>query len=264
MYQGVPPLTEVRPYFSPVFYTRRQILIQQITQAGLFFTSSSLLYVASRQTPIQCESKRTFYSDKQEEVAVATATPEPQVPKLVQEEISVESFFASKIRAAREELFKYLELSKNVYIEKSENYYATEREVLSTVSSLHDRREELFPNALYVITGGLFGSVLTRKRNILLRLVSPLVCGVISFRIFFPKTYNNLFGFLDSAEKKNLPEVYSKQTELINKVEELVKKTAESTDQSSREVSSALEKVKKTVGEYTGLNVDQVVTEKKK
>jgi organizing structure protein 2 len=165
---------------------------------------------------------------------------------------------------AREELFKYLETSKKVYIEKSDQYFQTEREVFSTVSSLHDKRENLFPDALYVITGGLFGSIIARKRNILVKVIAPLVCGLISFRIIFPQTSTNVFGFLDDAEKQNLPDVYTKQTELINQAEAFVKKTSETADESSKGFSDYLDKAKKTLGEYTGLNVDQSISNKKK
>ena len=224
-----------------------------------------MLYVSSRgNNTVKCESKRTFYNDDTDINAAVGKPTEPQVPKLLQEEQSVESFLESKIKVAREELYKYLELSKNVYIDKSEQYFDTEREIFSTVSSLHDRREEFFPNALYVLTGGLFGSVLARKRNILLRFISPVVCGLVSFKIFFPKTFGNVFGYLDAAEKKNLPDVYSTQTELINKAEELVKQTSQTAESSSKEVSSFFDRARKTIGEYTGLNVDQVVSEKRK
>lgn len=214
---------------------------------------------------IKCEdNKRSFYT-RDTEVTPATGTPtEPQVPKLVQDEQCVESLLESKLKIAREELFKYLDLSKQIYIDKSKEYYDVEREVLSTASSLHDRREEFFPNALYVLTGALFGSVLTRRRNILLKLITPVACGLISFKLFFPITYDNVFGYLDNAEKEKLPDFYSKQTELINQAEDLVKKTAETTDNGSKEISSWFETAKKTIGEYTGLNVDQTVSEKKK
>lgn len=220
--------------------------------------------MANNQQPIKCESKRSFYgSDTQITPAPGTPT-EPQLPKFVQEEMTAESFLESKIKIAREELFKYLEMSKQVYIDKSEDYFKTEREVTSTVSSLHDKRELLFPNALYVLTGGLFGSVLARKRNILFKFLFPAACGVISMKIFFPLTFENVFGFLDNAQKKNMPDVYAKQTELINKAEDMVKKTSESADMGSKEISGFFQNAKKSFGDYTGLNVDQTVSEKKK
>lgn len=235
-----------------------------IKQTGLFLTSTSAAFVASRQQPIYCDSKRSFYNEESQ-IQPAPGTPtEPKVPKLIQDELTVESFLESKISVAREQLFKYLELSKQVYIDKSEGYFQSEREVFSTVCSLHDKREQLFPDTLYVIAGGLFGSVFARKKNFVVKAIAPIVCGLISFRIFFPNTYSNVFGFLDKAEKEKLPDVYTRQTEFINKAEELVKKSAETADESSKQISGFFDNLKKTVGEYTGLNVDQTITSKKK
>lgn len=223
------------------------------------------MYMANSCQNVKCEGpKRSFYNEETQ-VAAAVGTPsEPQVPKLVQEELTAESFLESKLKVAREELLKYFDLSKQIYIEKSEIYFDTERKVTSTLSSLHNKREELFPNALYVLTGGLFGSVLARKRNIFLKLVSPLACGLLSFKLFFPYTFGNVFGYLDKAERDNLPDVYTTQTDLINKAEDLVKKTSESSEAGVKEISSFFEKTKSTIAEYTGLNVDQIISEKKK
>lgn len=236
-----------------------------MVQTGLVITSTSLLFIVNSRQNIKCEGpKRSFYNEETQ-VAAAVGTPtEPQVPKLVQEEQTAESFLESKLKVAREELLKYFDLSKQVYIDKSKEYFDTERKVMSTISSLHNKREELFPNALYVLTGGLFGSVLARKRNIFVKLISPLACGLISFRIFFPHTFDNTFGYLNEAEKESLPDVYTKQTELINKAEDLVKKTSESSEAGVKEISSFFGRAKSTIAEYTGLNVDQIISEKKK
>lgn len=240
------------------------VFVPIFLQTGLFLTSTSVALFASCQKPIHCDSRRSFYTEESQIQPSPGSPTEPKVPKLVQDELSVESFLESKVSVAREQLFKYLELSKKAYIEKSEDYFQSEREVFSTVSSLHDKREQIFPDALYVITGGLFGSVFARKRNIVVKAFAPIVCGLISFRIFFPNTYSNVFGFLDKSEKENLPDIYAKQTELINKAEELVKKSSEAADDSSKQISSFFDNAKKTFGEYTGLKVDQTITNKKK
>ena len=233
-------------------------------KAGLLVSSTSITYLTFSES-IKCESKRTFYNDEPQQVSVSETTPsEPQLSKFVKEEQSIESLLEPRIKSAREELYKYFELSKKYYIEKSEQYFKAEREVFSTASSLHDRREELFPDALYVITGGLFGSVLARKKNILIRVLAPVATGLLSFKLFFPKTFNNVFGFLENVEKEKLPAVHTKQVEFAEKSEELVKSTSSTIVESSKEVEGFLAKVKRSIGEYTGLNVDQIITEKKK
>lgn len=222
-----------------------------------------MLAANSQNKHIKCESKRDFYVNESDVPPEVGSPTEPQLPGLVKEEMSAESFFEQKIKLAREQLQTVLEKSKQVYIEQSDKYFKSEREVSSTISGLHDKTEELFPNALYVITGGLFGSIIARKKNFLFRIISPTVFGLASFNYFFPSTFNNVFGFLDNAEKTSLPDVYAKQTEIINQAEELVKKTQETAENSTKEVTGYFSKMKKSIGYWTGMNVDQTVSDKK-
>lgn len=206
--------------------------------------------------------ERTFYTS-------ATAQANPPVdtehlPKIVEKENAAESVLEGGIKSARLQLIKYLEASKDAYITHSQRYFETEREINSTISSLHDRREELFPNAIYILTGGILGSIITRRSNILFRLVSPIALGAISFKYFMPLTFERTFNFASDVEKNNLPSVYQKQTELINKADELVKQTNELAETQQKSVNSFFESTKKFIGDWTGLKVDQSVTEKKK
>lgn len=186
------------------------------------------------------------------------------VPKLVQQETAAESVLEGGIKAARLELIKYLEASKEVYITQSQKYFEAEREINSTLSSLHDRREALLPNGLYVLTGGILGSIVTRRSNIVARLVSPLVFGLASFKYFMPLTFERTFNFASEVEKSKLPSVYETQTALINKADDLVKHTSELAESQQKSASSFFESAKTFIGDWTGLNVDQSVTEKKK
>ncbi|GMM28182.1 Mic26 protein [Martiniozyma asiatica (nom. inval.)] len=205
--------------------------------------------------------KRSFYS--RATVAEPVIDTEPQLPKLAASEQTAESFLAPHIRSAREELESYFEKSKQLYISQSDKYYSTEREVTSTLSSLHDKRETLFPNGLYVLTGFLFGSVVARKRGLFVKTISPVAFGLTSFKIFLPNTFDLTFGFVHQKERENLPDVYNKQVEIINKAEELMNKSSQLAQEQEKSFWSYFQNGKKFVADWTGLNVDQVVSGKK-
>lgn len=205
---------------------------------------------------------RTFYTEQIPQSSSPIAAD--HIAKIQEKELAAESVLEGGIKSARLQLIKYLEVSKDVYITQSQRYFETEREINSTISSLHDRREDLLPNAIYVLTGGILGSVVTRRSNILLRLVSPLVFGVVSFKYFMPLTFERTFTFASDIEKSKLPNVYQTQTDMINKADDLVKQTSELAEAQQKSVNSFFNSAKKFIGDWSGLKVDQIVTEKKK
>ncbi|ODV85681.1 hypothetical protein CANARDRAFT_7059 [[Candida] arabinofermentans NRRL YB-2248] len=242
---------------------------RSIANVGIsIFASSALLF--STQPTLRCDSKRNFYEDVTSKPAV------PGVPSKTLEELELEKLqktdlknsttdlLAENIKVARLQLIEYLNLAKSKYIEQSDSYYKTERQVTDTLSSLHDKREELFPNSLYILTGFMSGMVISRRRNILMKATAPIACGLLAFKIFLPSTFSNTFDFLKKLEKKNLPGLHSKQEELINKTETLIKETESMSKETEVVVSDYYEKAKRLVGDYTGLNVDQHVSNKSK
>lgn len=206
-------------------------------------------------------SGRTFYTPEKPQ---ADTQAEPQLPKIQSVEQGVESALQSSIHAARTQLQVYLDKSKEAYITQSQKYFEAEREVNKTIANLHDRREDLLPNAIYIITGSLLGSIVTRRSNVFLKVAAPVAFGVASFKYFMPLTFDRTFSFASDIQKEQLPTVYQKQNELINKADELVKQTTELAESQQNSVHSFLNSTKRTIAEWTGLNIDQVVTEKKK
>ncbi|GME85749.1 unnamed protein product [Ambrosiozyma monospora] len=240
-------------------------MASRLTKLGLTFLGSSALYFNSQAT-IKNDSKRNFYQDNTQDSVPGepTKVEELQLPKLIKQEKETTSFLQEKVKGARIQLSHYLEESKKLYLNGSNKYFEAERKVTGTLSSLHDKREELFPNSLYVLTGLLSGLVLSRRKNILARVTFPLFTGLIAFKVFLPSTFANTFSWLDGVEQAKLPSVYSTQTALIKGTESLVKETENLTAANAKKVNEYYESAKLTVNEYTGLNVDQEISNKKK
>ncbi|KAG7705967.1 hypothetical protein KL950_003543 [Ogataea haglerorum] len=214
---------------------------------------------------IKCETKRKFY-----EAATENTIPglpleplKPETSKVGQNRDSKVEFLEENIKRARLQLIQYLGLAKDKYIQQSEQYYKVERQVTDTLSSLHDKREELFPNSLYVLTGFLTGVVFTRRSNILVRSTVPLLCGVAAFRFFLPSTFSNVICWFDNYERKHQPELWSSQKDLFNKASKMIDQADKLATETVSVMGKYLDETKRMVGTYAGLNVEQKVTEKK-
>ncbi|KAH3664170.1 hypothetical protein OGAPHI_004884 [Ogataea philodendri] len=224
------------------------------------------MYRSLKGSSIKAESKRKFYESTTENTVPGLPTqalPTEQTAAQGLEKPKVD-FLQENIKNARLQLIEYLDLAKEKYVEQSEQYYKVERQVTDTLSSLHDKREELFPNSLYVLTGFLTGVVFTRRSNILVRATVPLVCGVTAFRVFLPSTFANVSSWFDLYQKKTQPDLWTKKQELYNKAGKLIEDTDKATTETEAVVTNYLEDLKKKVGTYAGLNVEQKVSEKKK
>ncbi|OUM51002.1 hypothetical protein BVG19_g83 [[Candida] boidinii] len=211
--------------------------------------------------------KRQFYNDNsKEEAATGTIGGELNSESKLIEGQSVQSppFLESQLKGARELLVEYLKAAENNYSEASQQYFEAERKITDTLSSLHDKREKLFPDSLYVVAGTLAGSIFARRRNILVRATLPIAFGLVSFKYFLPSTFENTFGFIWSLEQKNAPALAETQIQLVQKTDDLLRETEKLTNDSTDSILGAIQKSKKYIAEMTGLNIDQEISEKKK
>lgn len=173
---------------------------------------------------------------------------------------------------AIQETFKYLrekycngfEVLTDNYFKAADVYHEKEDKVSSSIANLHDRREDLLPNAIYIVAGGLAGSIIARRKNIVVRGLLPVVMGLASFKLFLPETFRNTVNFANQLERENLPQVAETQSKMVSKAEEAYQQTHLSVENSSKKAASLLERCKSYIVEYTGLNLNQTVAERKK
>ncbi|QPG76574.1 hypothetical protein FOA43_003965 [Brettanomyces nanus] len=235
-----------------------------IFRVGLPVASSVVMYTCLKN-PVLNEGKRNFYANNTADIIPGSPQEEgSELVKLVaKRENGSGSALQKQFKRLRLWTDEYLEAVRRCYIEKSDAYFRKERQVTDTITSLHDKTELLWPNSIYILTGFMTGLVLTRKRNILLRATVPLACGLVAFSAFMPATFNKTASWLSGVEEHKLPDVYRKQAKIIEKTEDLVQRSESLKQENEKIVSKYYQKTRKTIGDMTGLTVDEPVTDKK-
>lgn len=141
--------------------------------------------------------------------------------------------------------------------EKSSAYYKHERKLTTTIADLHsDPREQLLPGFTYIAVAAMSGSVLTRNRNFLFRLATPLLLGSACFSYVLPNTFQNTTNLLHSIESANFPKAVAKQDAFIRRTGELSRATAMRIDSASKSIVGTVSKSQHLIKEWTGLNVE--------
>ncbi|VEU19766.1 DEKNAAC100365 [Brettanomyces naardenensis] len=239
-------------------------MILSIFKVGIPVASSGVAYLYC-QRPLLNDSKRNFYANNVINPAPGRPQEEDsQLAKLVEERGNApQSALERGLEQSRLKLDQFLDGIKQAYVRQSSAYFRKEREVTDTIASLHDRRELLWPNSIYILTGFMTGLVFTRKSNVLLRATVPLACGIAAFGFFMPSTFHRTTDWFSGLEKEKIPDAYNKQAEIIRKTGVLVQKSESLKAENEKLVSRLYAKTRKTIGEITGLNVDNPVTGKK-
>lgn len=232
--------------------------------------AGSIVY--GMQTPLYNDGpKRKFYEDDNEVVpipgtTVAAAGTEIEIlgPNKLIDGISVrttsglESFF----KTIRETAYGWYQSSEGVIDDQLNSYYSTERNVTNTVSSWHDKSEELLPNSIYILIATLTGNIAARQRGPLAKLTFPVIFGLASFKYFLPNTFSNTTGWLWQLEKAKLPEIAEQQELVLAKADATISKIEKSAESSNKYVQSKVQSLRKSVADITGLNIDEEVSKK--
>lgn len=138
----------------------------------------------------------------------------------------------------------------------------TERAVTLRMSQLHNRQEDLLPNAAYVAVAALAGTIAGRKHGFLARATLPVVFGTAAFRYFLPQTFANTTSFLWDVEQQKMPEVALKQQELVTLTENFVRDMGKTTEELRQFLLEQAEGLRRKVASITGLNVEEDVSKK--
>lgn len=149
----------------------------------------------------------------------------------------------------------YLNLGK-------QHVYNAERSVTGTMSSLHNRSEDLLPNSIYIAVAALSGNILAHRRGIVAKTVFPIVLGLGAFRYFLPQTFDNTRGFFWKVEQRSLPQLASGQIAAYEKAGSFVKLVENKAVAGQKSVESGVESAKLKLAKFTGVQLDAEVTKK--
>lgn len=224
--------------------------------------------VFAQSGPILNESKRRFYEETTDVNAVPGRSTQEETellgPRTVVNGMTVrlapivENAFGA-VRTSLEDTWTTVES----YVNDSKNtIYEKDRQVSSTIRSLHHRSEDLMPNSIYIAIAALTGQIIARNRNIVVRAFLPLGLGIGAFQYFLPKTFAHTASFLWKAEQKALPGLASTQGAAVEQAEKLVQSIEQTAVKGKESYINGVESVKNKVFRFTGLNLNEDVTDK--
>lgn len=78
--------------------------------------------------------------------------------------------------------------------------------------------EPLLPQSLYVITAALAGSIMTRRRSLITRMLAPTLLGLVTFGIVMPKSFSNCGKKTGEFEAEHFPDVKKHQDDIVAQV----------------------------------------------
>lgn len=231
---------------------------------GVPIVASGFAY-ASSQKPILNDSKRSFYSDSTADNVPGKPQDEDfQLAKLMeQSKNKPNTILETATEKIRTGASGFIDRARKSYVKHSNNYFRKERQAMDSLSSLHDRTEPFWPNSIYILTGLMTGLVFTRKSNVFMKTLAPVVCGIAAFDIFMPNTFKNTGKRLLGIEKEKLPTIYNKQSDVQEHTASLIKKSIELKNENQKNASIYYEKTRQKIGKAAGLKVDEPVTDKK-
>ncbi|GMM32926.1 Mic26 protein [Saccharomycopsis crataegensis] len=212
------------------------------------------------------ESKRNFYEDDDNVTPIpGTIVPasaseiESLGPNKLVDGISVRSpdYLEGFFNKARKSTVDVLKSAESGAEGVTKDYYDLEHHVTGTVAKLHDRREDLLPGGLYIVTGILTGSIIARRRGPVARVLLPAVVGLAVFRWTLPITFANTTGFVYHLEQQNVPAVANAQDSIVSGVERSIEAVESTTSSTIKSVDSAIECTKNYIASITGLNIGQ-------
>lgn len=259
------------PYTGPINegepLTSTHLSMSRIFSA---LAATAAVCVASA-TPVYNDPKRKFYEDEKDIYAVpGTTTPasaqetELLGPRSVVNGVTVRSTSAveSAFRAVRESVYGAYTSTEEYLNDGKERAYQTERQVTSTVSSLHNKSEDLLPNSIYIVIAALSGSIIARRRGVVARAFLPVALGLGAFKYLLPQTFANTSAFLWKVEQRSFPELADTQTAAVKRAEDLAVLVEQSALAGQQKVTSGVESLRRKISQVTGLTIDEDVLKK--
>lgn len=143
---------------------------------------------------------------------------DPVTSKLIQDQPKGLVNFISK---QRQSVLSIVNAGENKLKDITEQYQKKEQELNHDVSKIvTDPREKLLPGTIYTVVGVMAGSILTRKRTLLSRMLVPTILGLTCFNYNLPNTMSNLEFRIYQWQSKKFPVWTKKQDEMLMELNE--------------------------------------------
>ncbi|KAF9957612.1 hypothetical protein BGZ65_001958 [Modicella reniformis] len=134
---------------------------------------------------------------------------EPEPEMVVKEE---PTRLNEAFRVARQETDRQILGMKQHFQVVTNKVVDLEKEAENNIKSVLVKEEDVMPAAIYVIVAGFAGSIVASRRNILLRVFTPVAFSAMAFGYFFPTSSNRLIARASHSDvSKYLPQDLQKQ-----------------------------------------------------
>lgn len=143
---------------------------------------------------------------------------DPATIKLIENQPKGLVNFISK---QRQSVISIVNTGENKLKDVTEQYQKKEQEFNRDVSEIvTDPREKLLPGTMYTAVGIMAGSIMTRKRTLLSKILVPTILGLTCFNYNLPNTMNNLKFRIYRWQSKKFPVLTKKQDEMLMELNE--------------------------------------------
>ncbi|KAF9912332.1 hypothetical protein BX616_010331 [Lobosporangium transversale] len=223
--------------------------------------SKSLIALGASIGLLASTSKAVVYAEGKERRQKLPIYDDPEPEMVVKEE---PTRLDEAIRAARNETDRQL-LGMKYHLQMVTNKVVDmEKEAESNIKSVLVKEEEVMPAAIYVVVAGFAGSIFARRRNIVLRFLSPVAFSALAFGYFFPASSNRLIARASQSDfSKYMPVEVQKQFrelsgQISNANTDISSGSSKLMHDTEQKVSKAVEEVRKLVEKDDESVVDKV------
>jgi MICOS complex subunit MIC26 len=160
-----------------------------------------------------------------------------------------EERLAGHIARVRRFINVHVRLGQDMVAEKMDRYFELEHSVTDTIANLappKDSPEKILPGLLYVGVAGMAGALLVRRRNILLRGLTPLAFATGAAWAFIPETTRNTGDLLWRFEQK-VPAVADTHLAVRKGIEDGLDWVETGAENAKKSVDQSVSKGKKAV-----------------
>ncbi|KAF1984157.1 hypothetical protein K402DRAFT_396090 [Aulographum hederae CBS 113979] len=172
--------------------------------AGLVLTPKRS--VSAEAPPVEVQEaiepkRKPIYDPPPPQTTSPYQPPSPDAPK----KYTPTDTLATYIRSARLQTHKAALQAEDAVNDFMNKTMAVEHDISSTIASLAPGREtgeKLLPGSIYVLVAAMAGSIVTRRSNILFRVVVPPAAGIGAMYVVLPHTRQNVGNLIWEWEKK--------------------------------------------------------------
>ncbi|RFU32463.1 hypothetical protein B7463_g3860, partial [Scytalidium lignicola] len=188
-----------------------RLLLRRQIAAGAIFTSVALLPKSTMhaEAPEGSNSRKPIYDDYE---SLPPSSTTPDSPSNAHSEKPAKPSsptptdrLAVHIGKARLFLYAHIAAAETKVNEAMDSALDMESSFTSTIASLApspQSGEKLMPGALYVLVAAMAGSIVTRNRNIMLRVAMPLAVGIGAGWAILPVTTRNVGDLVWKYEER--------------------------------------------------------------